>query len=148
MLYSRGWQYGMRILFALAALEPEERLSAARVSRRSGVPGPFASKILARLAAANLVRSRRGPGGGVSLARPAAEIRVEDVVRALGEESLIGHCVLGFSECNDRVPCPLHPLWGSLRETLRGALLERSLAELSSVATASVRAPRRTARRA
>jgi Rrf2 family protein len=133
VIYNRYWQYGMRILIALGAVAPGERVSAATVARKTGVPAAFASKILSRLAAAGLVTGRRGPRGGVALARPASAIRIREVVSAVGEDETLSGCVLGLKQCSDRTPCPVHAIWAGMKANLQTALLDRSLADFAEI---------------
>jgi len=148
MLYSRSWQYAVRILLHLAQLEPGERRSASTIAETIGIPAPYASKIVSTLANAGLVRSQRGPRGGVMIARPAREILIEDIVHALGEDAAMTECILGFSECSDGTPCAIHGVWGQMRQELSSSLLNRTLEEFR--ATAALPGTRRrqaTARR-
>ena len=75
MLFSRNWQYAVRILVHLSHLEPGEQESAKTIAERVGIPGPYAGKILTALSSARLVRSKRGPGGGVMLAKAPGSIQ-------------------------------------------------------------------------
>jgi Rrf2 family protein len=147
MMYTRYWQYGMRILLGLAALEPDTRISAAEIARRTGVPAAFASKILGRLTQARLVTSRRGPGGGVALARAASAIRVRDLVHAVGEEGALAGCILGFSECSDTTPCPVHDIWKEMRANLKNVLLDRSIEDFARLQKGPPGGKRRRAER-
>jgi Rrf2 family protein len=53
------------------------------IAHASGVPAPFLSKVLGRLADRGLLRSKRGRGGGFVLGRPASDITLADVALAL-----------------------------------------------------------------
>lgn len=59
------------------------------------------SKILQRLASAGIVATRRGVGGGATLARPADEIRLGDVVRLLEQDQALVECLTasGTTRC-------------------------------------------------
>lgn len=133
MLYPRSWQYAMRILLQLARMAPGEQRSARTIAGEIGVPSAYTAKIVSTLAAARLVRSRRGPRGGLMLARPAREISLHDVVQAVGSQGSIGECILGFRECSDLVPCPVHSTWATMREQLRDKLLDRSLEDFAGL---------------
>ena len=85
-------------------LEPGEQRSAREVARQAGIPEAYASKLLGSLTGARLVRSQRGPGGGVMLARPASRIALIDVAAAVGEEGRLAACILGFPECSSDAP--------------------------------------------
>jgi Rrf2 family protein len=58
-------------------------IKADRIAEAQGIPGKFLETILLELKHAGIVRSQRGPDGGYSLARPAAEISLADVIRAV-----------------------------------------------------------------
>ena len=74
-------------LAALPLLDPEGPSGigrgAAEIAEAAGVPAPFLSKVLGRLADRGLLRSRRGRRGGFVLGRPAAEITLADIALAL-----------------------------------------------------------------
>lgn len=50
---------------------------------RQGIPARYLGNILAELGRAGIVRGRRGPDGGWTLARPADQVRLADVIRAV-----------------------------------------------------------------
>ena len=59
------------------------RANAGRLAEATGLPLPTVQKLVSRLSAAGLLRSIRGAGGGLQLARPAAAITVADIVEAV-----------------------------------------------------------------
>ena len=73
--------YGMRALLALA--ETGDPSTAEDLAEAQGLPPKFLGAILNDLRRAGLVASRRGSEGGYRLARPARDITVADVMRAL-----------------------------------------------------------------
>ena len=58
-------------------------IKADRIAEAQGIPGKFLETILLELKHAGIVRSQRGPDGGYTLARPADEISLADVIRAV-----------------------------------------------------------------
>ena len=78
---TRAGSYAMRAMVGLARSGPKP-LAVRELARREGLPPLFLSKILTPLVRAKLVKARPGEGGGVSLARPAAAIRLLDVLEA------------------------------------------------------------------
>ncbi len=107
------------------------KLSSIReTSRVSGVPLPYLAKILNRLARHRLVRSKRGPSGGVMLGRPASRITVGDIVDAMGGTPEAKQCLLGLADCSDHSPCPVHENWKSIRQILNQALHQKSVSDL------------------
>ncbi|MBI4376564.1 MAG: Rrf2 family transcriptional regulator [Elusimicrobia bacterium] len=103
---SRQALLGMRIL-------AQAKTSAFRLvgecARRAGLPGGALAKVFQRLAGRGLLLSQRGPGGGYALARPASQILLADILRAVHDIVPGGHpCLLGNHLCGDREFCPVH----------------------------------------
>lgn len=147
LLYSRGCQYALRAVERLAREQGEggERLvGQARLARELRIPPASLAQVLHRLRRAGLLNARRGPSGGVALARPSGEITVLEVVRAIEGAGLEGRCVLGLDDCSDQAPCPAHPVWKRARALLERQLERRSLRDL--VASMRRKAARRRAK--
>ena len=83
MRVSMKTEYGVRALCELARSEGGGPVQSAEIARRQRVPGPFLDQVLMTLRRAGLVRSVRGPHGGHLLSRPAAEIRLDEVMGCL-----------------------------------------------------------------
>jgi len=122
-------EYALRAMAALVEVEGKEALKAADISARTDVPVAYLSKVLRRLVVAGIVEARRGHGGGFTLARPAGEITVAEVLEAVDVDVTSKRCAFGWSKCSDDTPCPLHPIWRDLRERLstwsRGTSLDQ-----------------------
>jgi Rrf2 family nitric oxide-sensitive transcriptional repressor len=74
--------FGFRTLMRLAG-EPDRMLTTDAIAREFSISRNHLNKVVQNLAAAGLIRTVRGAHGGIQLARPAAEIRLGDVVRHL-----------------------------------------------------------------
>jgi Rrf2 family protein len=83
MYISAQADYAMRALLALAGSTSGQPVKADEVARAQELPVGFLETILGRLRRVGLVKSLRGAEGGYRLARPASEISVADVVRAV-----------------------------------------------------------------
>lgn len=75
--------YAVRALVEIAGRPDEGGVKADTVARAQAIPAKVLETVFAELRRAGLVHSRRGPDGGYWLARPAAEITVADVIRAV-----------------------------------------------------------------
>jgi Rrf2 family protein len=82
MLTAKG-KYGLKAVAHLAGLKPATMAQATDISGANNIPKKFLDAILGELRNAGIVYSRKGRGGGYRLARPASEIRLGEVVRAL-----------------------------------------------------------------
>ncbi|MBC2664582.1 SUF system Fe-S cluster assembly regulator [Novosphingobium flavum] len=109
------------------------RVSAAQLAEETGLPVPTVQKLVSRLAAAGLIRSSRGQGGGLKLSRPAAAITLADIVEAVEGPIAIASCVeQGKHDCSLEAGCMLRPHWPVVNQALRGALAQVSLVQLAS----------------
>jgi Rrf2 family protein len=82
MLTKKG-KYGLKALVDLARLAPGETAFINDVASRNNIPKKFLDTILLELRNVGILRSKKGPGGGYSLSRPASEIRIGHVIRTL-----------------------------------------------------------------
>ena len=83
MLFSRSVDYAVQALGRLAEAGEGQQVMARVIAEEEGLPAFFLAKTLQNLARHGLLRSTKGPTGGFSLNKPAAKIRIVDVVEAL-----------------------------------------------------------------
>jgi Rrf2 family protein len=83
MRISAKADYAVRAVAELAAADGDKPVKAERVATAQGIPLNFLENILGELRHAGVVRSHRGAEGGFRLAKPAAEVTVADVIRAV-----------------------------------------------------------------
>ncbi len=83
MRISAKADYAVRAAVELAAASGEKPVKAERIATAQGIPLNFLENILGELRHAGIVRSQRGAEGGFRLARPAGQITVADVMRAV-----------------------------------------------------------------
>ena len=108
------------------------RVSAAQIADETGLPAPTVQKLVSRLTAAGLLRSSRGVGGGLKLARPAAAISLADIVEAVeGPIALTACCEQGRHDCTLEDACAVRPHWGVVNAAMRGALAQVPLTQLA-----------------
>src|ERR1700760_4482448 len=82
MRLSARADYALRAAIELASAT-DAHVTAERIARAQQIPGKFLETILTQLRRAGLIRSQRGPEGGFWLARPANEISLADIIRAI-----------------------------------------------------------------
>lgn len=81
-------QYGIVSLIELAAIHGQGGvLQVAEIAQRQSIPDRYLEQMLTSLRRARILRSIRGPKGGYQLARPPAEVLVQEVVTALEGEA-------------------------------------------------------------
>jgi FeS assembly SUF system regulator len=125
--------YAVVMMTAAARREPGCRLSAAELAGETGVPVPTAQKLMGKLAAAGLLTSVRGIGGGFTLARGIADISLADIVEAVEGPIAMTQCA-GSDEASDcalDAHCRVKPHMGIVGARVRGALHAVTLQELA-----------------
>jgi Rrf2 family iron-sulfur cluster assembly transcriptional regulator len=86
---SNKGRYGVRALFDIAFHNDGRPTQIREIAERELIPARFLEQIFQDLKKAGLIASKRGPRGGYQLARPATEISVGDVLRALEGPALV-----------------------------------------------------------
>ena len=105
MEITRQADYAMRAVLYLATY----RLANTReIAKAQGVPREYLAKIVQSLAKAGIVRTQRGVGGGISLARPPEEISLNDVLEAIEGPLTINRCFSHPDECFRESFCSVH----------------------------------------
>ena len=108
------------------------RVSAQQLADETGLPVPTVQKLVSKLAAAGLLKSSRGLGGGLKLARPAAAISLADIVEAVEGPIAMAPCsVHGRHDCTLEADCTVRPHWPQVDAALRGALAGVPLTQLT-----------------
>lgn len=123
-------EYALRATICLAALPASGSMTARDLAVMANVPPAFLAKVLRRLVQHGLLEAQKGHHGGFRLARPAAEIRVIDVLTAAEVEMCSAHCGFGFERCNNEAPCPLHDVYTKLNAMCDDWARTNTLADL------------------
>ena len=105
-LITRDTDYAVRAL-AFLAKNKERIVSVAELVKELKIPRPFLRKILQILNQEGIVVSHKGLGGGFSLARPAQEIRLLDLVKVFQGGLKINECLFKKKICPQVRVCPL-----------------------------------------
>jgi len=134
MKISAHEEYGLRCLVQLARSEAAgESLTLNQIADREGLSVANAGKLMWILVKAVLVQSQRGANGGYTLARPASEIRLNEVIRILDEDTVDRFCQTHtgvLDACIHTSDCGIRPVIVGLHEIVQNALSEITLAEL------------------
>jgi len=127
-------EYGLRCLVQLARAEGNtESMTLAQIAEREGLSVANAGKLMWILSKAGLVSAQRGTKGGYSLARPASEIRLNEVIRILDEDTVDHFCKTHagvLDNCIHTSDCGIRPVIVGLHEVVQNALSEITLAQL------------------
>lgn len=126
--------YAVVMMAAAARYPAGAPLSATLLAGETGVPLPTAQKLTGRLAAAGLLVTTRGTGGGFRLAKSAGEISLADIVEAVEGPIFMTSCAdAERHECALESACQVRPHMSVVNGVVRGALRSVSLSSLAEV---------------
>ena len=131
VFFSRQCEYALQAVLYLALKPQGERSSIKELTARLDIPYHFLAKILQDLTRKGLLASMKGPTGGFTLGRSPEHITLFDIVAAIDGTAFVDHCILGFSDCSNESPCPVHKKWAVLRDRMRVMLLSRNIARMA-----------------
>jgi len=113
-LTSKG-RYGVSAMVDLNKHGAEQQpVTLAAISERQFISLSYLEQLFRALRSGGLVRSIRGPGGGYLLTRPASEISVADVIRAVNEPIRTTMCENAIRGCHRGKRCDTHQLWDAM----------------------------------
>ncbi|ACB95016.1 RrF2 family transcriptional regulator [Beijerinckia indica] len=138
MLTKKG-KYGLKAMVHLAGRPLGEATLVTDIAVANEIPKKFLDTILGELRNAGFVNSRKGKGGGYTLARPAHEIMVGHIVRVLDGPLAPIQCASKTSyrrcdDCADEKKCTVRLLMLEARNAIAMVLDNRSLAEMRALA--------------
>lgn len=131
MRLSNMADYAVVVMSAASRHCGSARVSATDLAAETGLALPTTQKLVSILTKAGLLRSARGTGGGIALARPAAAINLADIVEAVeGPIAMTACCDSGKHDCAMEGNCSVQPHWALVNGAVRGALEKINLAGL------------------
>jgi Rrf2 family protein len=135
MIYSKTCEVAIRALTYYAKHQDAKAVSVKDVGREAGVSPTYVAKIFQCLVKSGILASVRGPAGGFVLLVPPSRLTLLQIVTALDDpqKSPFTNCVMGFNKCDDKTPCPLHPVWSKAKERMREQLHTCTLAEIAGL---------------
>ncbi len=128
-LSTRG-QYGTRALLDLALRSGERPVPLKDIARRQQISLRYLEHLMTPLIAGGMVRSTRGPKGGVLLARPPEEIELSEVIRLLEGSIALVECINNPEVCDRFEFCVTRDLWAELGKAMNGILESTNLQDL------------------
>jgi len=140
---TRG-DYASRALLSLALHSEESGPTSVRdIAERTGLPPPYLEQILLALKGAGLVHSKRGVGGGYSLARSPEEISLSDIVSAVDGPIVAGAFGQPHTDgaCDHEGQCVLLAVWEDVGEHMRRYLEAATLADVVGMARGNAKWP-------
>ena len=131
MKISTKGKYGLRAMIDLAQYSEQEAVSISSIAQRQKISESYLEQLVAKLKKAGLVISIRGAAGGYRLARPASDISVGDVLRALEGDVRAVICTAQTEEgCEGEELCVTKYVWQRINESIEKTVDEMMLDQL------------------
>lgn len=124
-------EYALRALLEIPA---KSSVSANQICERQQLPKKYVEHLLSALKKAGLIASSSGSRGGYTLARPAGQINLYNIMEAVNDHNLELDCGMGKQFCLGD-DCPLRPLFVDLAARQRELLQKYSLARIAKLFT-------------
>ena len=127
-------KYGLRAFIDLAVCGESQPVSLASVAERQGISISYLEQLMAKLKRAGLVKSVRGVNGGYTIAMPAEEISVGDVLRALEGDLVPVECAgideSGETHCSGSSQCVSKIVWKRINDCINETVDSINIGEL------------------
>jgi Rrf2 family protein len=137
MQITRQADYAVRAVLYLAQQGNNSRISTAQIARDQHIPLTFLAKIISQLSAAGILRATRGARGGVTLARPADEISLLEIVEAIDGPMTVNECTHDPDLCPLGSTCAVRDVWCDVRADLVKRLSQTKFGQLVRVPVAA-----------
>jgi Rrf2 family protein len=129
MRFLKTTEYAIRVMVFLANNQ-QERFSTNRLHQILDIPYKYLGRLMHTLTRAGLLEVEMGKQGGYRLNGQRGRIYLYEIVGAIEGLESYSRCVLGFAECSDENPCPLHRYWLKQQEGLKEMVYNISLDDL------------------
>ncbi len=130
-MQSRKADYAVRAMVDIAKQPPATRSVVSEIARRQNIPAFYLAKIVPRLARAGLIHTSLGASGGVTLAIPAEEISLLQVIEAVDGPLALNLCSLDPTRCEHHATCPSCETWRLAQAQLNQTLASTRIADLA-----------------
>lgn len=116
-LSTRG-RYGIHAMYDLAKNASDGPVPIKVIAERQAIPEAYLEQLVAVLKRAGLVTSTRGAQGGYTLSRPAKDITVGEILRALEGGLNLVDCLTEEDACGKSCDCPSRIVYMKIRDGL------------------------------
>jgi Rrf2 family protein len=130
MQIPRRVDYGLRAMIYLSTQDSERNCSIAEIAEHQRIPRKFLEKIVQNLIHGGLIRSKRGPDGGYSLARSPREISFQDVIEALAGPVAVNVPMDQHLGCSHLSRCTMIGVWNEVQRKVTEVFTHTTLADL------------------
>ena len=129
MRLTRFTDYSLRVLIYLG-LRNDDRVTIREIAKVFEISRNHLMKVVSNLTRMGYLEARRGPGGGISLARPAVEINLADVIIDMEEDMNLVTCFSEQGQCVIKPVCRLRCALEKAMKAYVNTLKDYSLQDL------------------
>lgn len=130
-MFSTSCHYGLQAMLYIAMHSSEEKnIELKVIAEEQDIPRHFLSKILQQLVKNDLLISMKGPTGGFRLAKSPDKITLIGIIEAIDGLGVFNKCGIGFKQCNDKKPCPIHDEYKKVRAQVENLFKSKNLQDL------------------
>ena len=131
-MFSKACEYGIKAAIFIAANSHHDiRVSLSSISIGIDSPKAYTAKVLQQLTKNHIIDSVKGPAGGFAIEKKRVQtLMLREIVSAIDGDAIFTECGLGFQNCNEDQPCPLHYKYKYIRNDLKQMLETTSLFDL------------------
>ena len=115
MKLSTRTRYGTRALLELAIHSGKEPVSLKDIARQQQISLPYLEQLIAPLIAGGIIRSTKGPKGGISLVRKPGDIKLIEITRLLEGSVAPVECIDNPEVCKRSGSCATRDIWSELK---------------------------------
>ena len=130
MKLSTRTRYGTRALLELALSRGEEPVFLKDIASRQDISLPYLEQLIAPLILGGIIRSTKGPKGGISLTRDPEEIKLSEITRLLEGSVAPVECINDPGFCNRSEFCATRDIWNELKMAMDEVLESTTLQDL------------------
>ena len=116
MKLSTKGRYGTRLLLDLALHRDDERVLLRDIAQRQDISLLYLERLVAPLVVGGIVRTTRGPKGGISLVKPPEQIKLSEVIQLLEGSMAPVECVNDPTVCNRSDICVTRDIWDEIKK--------------------------------
>jgi Rrf2 family protein len=127
IIFSKKCEYGIQAILFLSSLPLGTTTNAEEIAKELPIPKEFVSKILQELTPSGIIASKKGKNGGFILKRLPSELKLIDIVKAIDGDGIFSQCVLGFPNCSNETPCPVHATWSKINNETYAMLSKETI---------------------
>ena len=130
MKISTRVRYAARIMLDLVLAKTSSPALGKDIAKRQGISQSYLDNIMGPLRVAGLVRTARGVGGGFTLAKPPAQIKVSDIWKAMEGPLCLIDCIDHTGSCHRYDQCITRHIWQQANEALNTVFDSWSLEDI------------------